>query len=164
MLEEETPNTPNEDTNSATDYIAALQELKQNSVPKADYAKLQDENRRLLKSLINGETIEGQIEEAPDIAQLRKDLFSGEGDLTNLQYVQKALELRTAIIESGGVDPFLPVGHRVTPDEEDIRAANRVAKILQECVDTADGDSAIFTSTLQRAMVDTSPKIPPKKI
>ena len=52
----------------------------------------------------------------------------------------------------------MPVGKRITPTDEDISAANRVATVLQECVDYAQGDSQAFTNELQRRTIDTAPK------
>lgn len=151
--ENKNPETETEDV----DYVAAIQELKDKSVPKEQYAKLKEENAKLLKSLINGETIEAtEADSSPDIAQLRKDLFSGEGELTNLEYVSKALELRDALIEKGERDPFLPFGHNIAPTPQDIEAANRVAKVMKECVEAADGDSALFTSLLQRETMEAA--------
>lgn len=144
----QTPETEN------TDYIQAIQELKANSVPLEQYSKLKEENSKLLKSLINGETIEGvEATPAPDIAELRKSLFGGE-ELNNIEYVTKVLALRDATLEAGKPDPFLPWGEKISPTNEDIEAANRVAKVLKECVDYADGDSNLFTSELQRVMID----------
>lgn len=54
----------------------------------------------------------------------------------------------------GKPDPFLPVGNQIAPTDDDIAAAERVAKVLQECVDYADGDSAVFTNELQRRTID----------
>lgn len=148
-----------ETTTEEVDYVQAIQELKANSVPKEQYAKLKAENSKLLNSLINGETIEaGSLPEKPDISKLRKELFDGDAQLTNLEYISKTLELRDAIMESGGTDPFLPVGHKVLPDDNDIACANKTAAILKECVEFADGDSGVFTAELQRRMIDTAPK------
>lgn len=148
-----------ETTTEEVDYVQAIQELKANSVPKEQYAKLKAENSKLLNSLINGETIEaGSLPEKPDIPKLRKELFDGDAQLTNLEYISKTLELRDAIMESGGTDPFLPVGHKVLPDDNDIACANKTAAILKECVEFADGDSGVFTAELQRRMIDTAPK------
>lgn len=139
-----------------TDYIAAINELKEKTVPKEQYAKLKEENSKLLKSLINGETIEADQEPpAPDVDQLRKELFSGEDQFTNLEYVTKTLELRDALMEQGKPDPFLPIGHQIAPTSSDIEAANRVAKVMRECVDAANGDPDLFTSLLMRETVDT---------
>lgn len=156
------PITPNNEPQE--DYIAAITELKENSVPKEQYAQLKAENSKLLKALINGEAIEG-IEQplTPDIDELRKQLFGGEAELTNLEYVTKTLELRDALIAKGSPDPFLPVGHQIAPTADDIEAANRVATVLKECLDYADGDSNIFTNELQRVMKDAAPMRPPKK-
>ena len=146
------------ETTEEVDYVQAIQELKANSVPKEQYAKLKAENSKLLNSIINGESVEADsLPEKQDIGELRKDLFSGI-DLTNLEYVSKTLELRDALIEKGEPDPFLPYGHKYTPDNNDIETANKVATILKECVDYADGDSSIFTNELQRRMIDTAPK------
>lgn len=163
MLENE--NTQNTVANSETsdnvgtaiDYIEAINQLRNNSVPKEDYAKLREENKRLVNSLINGEQIDAPAHETPDIATLRKELFGEGSDLSNLEYMTKALQLRDAIIAQGGTDPFLPYGKKIIPTNEDIATANRVAEVVKECIDYADGDSEIFTTELMRRTVDTAP-------
>lgn len=138
-----------------TDYIEALKEMKEKTVSKEAYAQLKEENKKLLQSLINGETIDAHTaQDTPDVEQLRKDLFSRDGNLSNLEYAEKALQLRETLIEEGKPDPFLPYGHHISPTNEDIEAANRVAKALKDCIDYAEGDSDLFTSELQRNMVD----------
>lgn len=138
------------------DYIEALKEMKNNTVDKATYEKLKDEHNKLLKSFINGEKLNVQQEEPVDIEELRNNLFNKES--SNLEYVTNALKLRDAIIEQGGKDPFLPYGEKIIPTDEDIATANRVAQVLKDTVEYANGDSAIFTTELQRIMVDTGPK------
>lgn len=137
------------------DYIQAINDLKSNTVSKDEYDKLRLENKKLLNSLVNGEKLSSESQKpATDINNLRKELFSPDSELTNLEYITKALELRTALIESGSPDPFIPQGKNITATEEDIAAANRVANVLQECVDYAAGDSNIFTDEIQRRTVD----------
>jgi Ser-tRNA(Ala) deacylase AlaX len=113
------------------------------------------ENKQLLNSLVKGETVDTQREVNIDIKALRNDLFNGEN--TNLDYISKSLQLRNELIKRGEKDPFLPHGAQIIPTEEDIATANRVASALQSCVDYADGDSNIFTTELQRIMVDSVP-------
>lgn len=158
------PENQNTETNvqqeQEVDYVAAIKELKDNSVPREQYAKLKEENAKLLKSLISGETVEGvPASNKTSISELRKQLYSGETELTNLEYVAKSLELREQLIANGEPDPLIPIGHRIAPTNEDIEAANRVAQILKECVEYADGDSSIFTSEEQRRMIDVAPMI-----
>ena len=140
-----------------TDYIEAIQALKENSVDRAKYEALRADNKRLLDAVVNGQTVENTVKPQVDIQALRNELFNKENQ-TNLQYVENALKLRTALIESGEQDPFLPYGSKIVPTDEDIATANRVAAVLQECIDYADGDSAIFTNEVQRRTVDTAPR------
>ena len=156
MLENENLEQRVEESNPDTDYVAAIKELKEKTVSKESYQKLRDENKKLLQSLVNGEQIQAEVEK-PDINELRKELFNEDSNIDNVSFISKALELRTALIENGESDPFLPVGKRITPTDEDISAANRVATVLQECVDYAQGDSQAFTNELQRRTIDTAP-------
>ena len=85
---------------------------------------------------------------------MRAELFGSENEFSNLDYWTKALQLRSAVIEGGGVDPFLPYGKNIAPTNEDIETANRVAKVVAECIEYAEGDSAVFTNELQRRTVE----------
>ncbi len=137
------------------DYLAAIQELKQNSVDRKQYDQLKAENKKLLESIVNGQEIElPKAETKRTIKELREELFDSNKQLSNLQFVSNALELRKQLIEQGEPDPFLPVGNQITPTDADIAAAEKVATVLQECVDYAEGDSAVFTNELQRRTVD----------
>jgi hypothetical protein len=134
-------------------YIEALKEMKENSVAKEDYLKLKAENKQLLDTLVNGKTIETEkVKEPVNIDELRNDIFNK--DLTNLDYISKTLQLREELINRGEKDPFLPYGKNILPNDEDIEKAEKVANVLQECVDIADGDADVFTNELQRRMVD----------
>lgn len=147
------------DTNSPStqDYIDAINKLKENSVSKDKYQELIKENKQLLNSLVNGNSIEQKKQEPEmSISELRNNLFRNE-DQSNLQYCENALKLRTAIIKQGGRDPFLPYGEGVLPTDNDVECANRVARVMQECIDYAQGDSNIFTDELQRRMIDAAP-------
>lgn len=146
-----------ENVNDSIDYIEAIKEMKQNSVDKAAYNKLREENQQLLNALVSGKEIEMKKEEPVDVNQLRKELFNRDGTLSNLDYVSSALKLRAALIERGERDPFLPYGDKVTLTAEHYDKAESVAAVLQECVDFADGDSGIFTAELQRRTKDVMP-------
>ena len=135
------------------DYLAAIKELKQNSVDRAEYDKLRAENKKLLDSIVNGQSVEVEsVPEKKSIEELREAYL--KEDQTNLEYITNTLNLRKALIEEGKPDPFLPIGNQILPTDEDVAAANKVAEVLQECVDYADGDSSVFTNELQRRLVD----------
>ena len=135
------------------DYLAAIKELKQNSVDRAEYDKLRAENKKLLDSIVNGQSVEVEpVPEKKSIEELREAYL--KEDQTNLEYITNTLNLRKALIEEGKPDPFLPIGNQILPTDEDVAAANKVAEVLQECVDYAEGDSSVFTNELQRRLVD----------
>ena len=136
---------------NAANYIEAIKEMKANSVSKEAYVKLQQENKQLLNSLVNGQGIEIEKEEPVDIDGLRQKLFSAKKhDMTNLEYVSNALKLREALMERGEMDPFVPSGKKIHPTDDDFKKADKVATVLQECVDYADGDAMVFTDELKR--------------
>ena len=138
------------------DYIAALQELKANTVDIAQYNKLRDENKRLLDTLISGGQIESPVSQV-DVKQLRSELYGSGQTLSNLEYWTKTMQLREAIMESGKPDPFTPQGKQIVATDEDRAAAQKVADGIQHCIEVADGDNLVFTNELQRIMVDTAP-------
>ena len=143
----------NQVTDTSVDYISAINEIKQNSVDRAAYDKLRAENKQLLDTLVNGQRLDEPVikEEPVDIDELRNKLYNNpHKDMTNLDYISSTLKLREALIERGEMDPFVPVGNKITPTDEDFQKAEKVAKVLQECVDYADGNPAVFVDELKR--------------
>lgn len=155
-FEERIEESTAEDTSAQ--YLAAIKELKENSVDIAKYRKLQDENKQLLDSLINGGQVSiEQPKEEVDIQALRNKLADTDHDMTNLEFAETALKLRDAVMGAGGNDPFLPYGHNISPTAEDVEAADRVASVFKECIDYAQGDSQLFTQELMRRTKDAMP-------
>ena len=147
------------------DYLAAIKELKQNSVDRSEYDKLRAENKKLIDAVVNGQP--GQEEPVfkkhskEQIDDLRNDLFNSPRELNNLEYVTKAMELREALMENGEPDPFLPVGKQISPTRDDLEGAEKVAQVYKECIDYAEGDSEVFTNELMRRTRDV--KLPTRK-
>ena len=137
------------------DYIKAISDLKKNSVAREEYNRVIEENKNLLKTLVEGGQIEEPKDDPPDISELRKKLFSDE-DLNNYEYIDTALQLRDALIANGERDPFLPVGDQVEVTADMIQGAQDTADALREMLDFADGDSRIFTAEYQRRVRDNS--------
>lgn len=163
----ENDNVTNEELNNsengtASEYIQAINEMKKNTVSKEEFDKLKEENKMLLNSLVNDVHTEGEEEkkeDSVDISKLREELFSTDNqDMTNLDYITKVMALRKALMDKGERDPFLPSGQNILPTDEDIKTANRVAEVYQNCIDIADGNPDIFTQELQRVTVDVAPQ------
>ena len=163
MIEEETSVTGTVEDNTQ-DYLAAIKELKEKSVDRSEYDKLRAENKKLIDAVVNGQP--GQEEPTvvkhskEQIDELRNDLFNSPKELSNLEYVTKAMELREALMENGEPDPFLPVGKQISPTRDDLEGAEKVAQVYRECIDYAEGDSEVFTNELMRRTRDV--KLPRK--
>ena len=136
-------------------YIAAIEEMKANTVSRDAYNKLRNENKQLLDALVSGKEIPQEPKNVPTPDELRKKLFGGQ-ELSNLEYVETALSLRNSLIEAGERDPFLPYGDKVDITAEQIDLANKVAAGLQEMVDFAEGDSGVFSAEYQRKVKDVA--------
>lgn len=156
MSEEEKRNDIETKTNqSQEDYIEAIKKLKENSVPKAEYEKKVEENKKLLQTLVEG----GQLsqEEAKE-AEKTSDDYAKElirKNHTNLEYAILALKQREKAIEEGKPDPFVPAGlnfqNATAHDGEDAESA---AEMLQSCVDDCNGDPEAFRALFQARTKD----------
>lgn len=139
------------------DYVAAIEELKRNTVSREQYDKMKEENKKLLNSLVNNQPLEGTAAfkvEKKSVDELANSLMNKSHN--NLDYVKTALELRTRMMEEGMTDPFVPQGKKISPTREDYDTAQRVADAFEACIEYADGDSDIFTQELQRITNDVA--------
>lgn len=139
------------------DYLSQIQQLKDNTVSKDDYNRMAEENRKLLKTIVEGGSRNDPepAAEAVDFEKLRSDFFNPDNN--NLKFAERALKLRKALIDAGEDDPFAPNGIQIHSTTEDYAAAERVAEVLEECVNAANGSSEVFTAELQRRTKDSAP-------
>ena len=164
MLEEKEVSVTGTVEDNTQDYLAAIKELKENSVNRSEYEKLRAENKKLIDAVVNGQP--GQEEQVvvrhskEQIDDLRNDLFNSPRELNNLEFITKTMELREALMENGEPDPFLPVGKQISPTRDDIEGAEKVAQVYKECIEYAEGDSEVFTNELMRRTRDV--KLPRK--
>ena len=164
-METETKVEPNGnvETIDADNYIDIVTKLKENTVSKEDYEKLQEENKKLANTIANGLTVQPKEEPKKaevDINELRKNFL--KENQSNLEYAENVLALRNALMEKNpDDDPFLPKGHNINATEQDKIDAQNVADVLEQCIELADGNSDAFTIALQNRMVDI--KLPKRK-
>lgn len=153
MIDEELNNVTSQPAGETDNnqYIEALNQYKQNSVSKAEYEKLKAENKKLLDSIVNGTEVALPASEKANIDELRKKLAtSSEDGLSSLEYADTMLKLRECLLEEGEEDPFVARGSQYSPTQLDYDRANRVAAVLQDCVDKADGDDQTFLAELNK--------------
>lgn len=146
-------NVPAEDTNA--DYIAAIQQLKENSVDKARYDKLREENKRLTKALVDGSPV--QVEEKRvSIKDAAARAFEEDNNKTNLARMKDYLAYREAVLKEHGVDVLLPNNNRQPVTQKDIEEANYFVDAMTEMIEYANGDPRLFDREFERALQDTN--------
>ena len=136
-------------------YISTINDLKKNSVSSEEFLKLKEENRKLLNSIVSGESVKSESSPKADTVESLRERYVNADNMTNLEYIQTALSLREELLSRGENDPFTPYGKSIVATTEDKQMANDVAEFLQGLVDVADGDPDIFQNELQRRLVDT---------
>lgn len=146
--------------NDSQYLIDTINEMKRTMVSKEKYDRLAAENKGLADALKTGQQITlVEPEKEVDIDELRAELYGGSRSKTmpNIEYVEKTLQLRNALIERGEPDPFMPNGHDYQFDQRDQETANLIADTLQQCLDRAQGDNNVFTAEFLRNMKDDTP-------
>lgn len=146
----EAKNVEPTEAGTEVDYIAAIKAIKESSVPREEFDKLKKQNKQLLDAYVNGDPINvDAAKKQINVDEIRKRLFTESSNRSNLDYVKDALTLRQALIERGQLDPFVPRGKQIKTTREDYECADRVARVLQECVDDAKDDPEAFTNLLR---------------
>lgn len=169
MQNENNENVNENEEMSADDYVDAINKLKNETVSKADYEKLKADNKKLMNAVLNGQPGEPNEEKTETVEQLQKDLkglkkelaVAQEMGMSNLEFCSKALKYREKAMALGLQDPFVP-NSPTGPDDNDFKSAQKVAERLQQCVDEANGNPAVFRNLFEQAVRDDS-KIPIKK-
>lgn len=164
FADEEQQEAKDESQEDNTDYVEAIKNLKENTVAKEKYEKLEQDNKKLLQALIDGDQI--QVENQGDkdtidvvnkkIKDLHTKMFVEDYQGSDLEYCQDALELRKAVMERDGEDAdiFLPRGHNIIVTDYDRKAAQRVADEMQDAIDKSNGSNKVFIALLQQKTVD----------
>lgn len=152
------------ETMSGADYIAKVNELKKNSVPKAEYEKILKENKELADAVLNNTIQEKEDDNSQDVEaelqDLRKSLFNSENvsKLSNREYWEKNLRLRDILISRGERDPFLPTRNET---QEDVEKAERFAKTLKNMLNESAGRDSVFNGLFEESLVEI--KLPPRR-
>lgn len=148
MTEQEKKVESGEVVQSAEDYIATINSIKQNSVPREEYEKLIEERRQLLKSLETSKPQETSTDEVPeDLNMLRNNLSNSKNDI---EYTENLLHLREAVLKQEGVDIFVNP-HSGVDESSD---SEEVANFLRECLEQSGGSNAVFAAKIGEKIID----------
>ena len=140
---------------TAEEFSKAYKELKDSTVSKEQYEKVQSQLADVTKALIDGTTRatlpEGGKSEEKSLKELAKE-FTEQG-IDNLEAAKRALKYRDAVIKKYGVDPMVDV-HSEDPEGDSEKAQNYVT-VLQECIDNSGGSNTVFTAMFNEKIKDT---------
>lgn len=85
------------------------------------------------------------------ISEIRDELIRRSTDeISNLDYAKLVLEMDSALLDDGKDSCFLPHGKGVNPTADEYATAEKFHRVLQECVDEADGDPVNFNMALKK--------------
>ena len=143
---QETPNF------GADEYIANLQRIKESTVPREEFERLLEDNKRMANALANGLSVDNEPEEEEiDIEAVRKYLFDEcDKPKSDLAYFEKFLQLRQWTLDNKGVDVLLPCNGEYVVSQADAAEAQLIADNIQEAIDAAEGDPSVFTAIMKR--------------
>lgn len=154
------PQTPGSGDDASPTTAEMLLEFRKKHVPIEEYNKEKERADSYLQAILENreEEIairEGGAEGKLDADEIAKKMFVPDNGMTDLEYIQNALNLRKARMAAGERDPFLPDNF----DEKDVEIAQNVADVFEECVKLANGDNASFIGILQGKIKD-APIVP----
>lgn len=140
------------------DYLKVIKELKENSVPKADYEKVFNDRNKLLNDYLNGGNPQPSTDPEKGVSaeDIREYLRTGKSK-TNLDLWTHYLDLRDKVMEQGGIDPMVPVGPDITPKDADFALAAKIASEIRECIENCDNDPELFNQLLDKKIIGGLP-------
>ena len=158
-MQEDLQERVEEQVDNNTDYIAAIKELKQNSVPKAKYDSLEAERDKLREALINGLEVETDEEdEHLESSQYYNEKLLKGNFKDDIDAFQTVINFRKATIKEYGKDPMVTGSYGRTPEGDILEPAygeeETIAQqfeILEDLIKEANGNNLYFNQLLQSA-------------
>ena len=148
-------NEPTATTNNDYNYyIDEITKLKNSTVGKTEFEKLQAENKRLVETLATRKPVEQEAEKPvpKDLNKLWKEF--GQIKQGDCAIWSKALEIRDESIKQEGYDPFTSPDKTLSQNPNEIQAYAQVAEVVKDCLEKAHGNDDVFISNLKAATYD----------
>ena len=151
------PENENTEINVNENYIETIENLKKSTVPRADYNKIMDDNRKLVEALATSKPTSPDVEvpvipSQAEIDELRKKLFKPNSGMSDLEFIKTTLSLRDALIANGEPDPFMPTNKDYIDDDYSKERREYIANGLKEIVDYCADDDKLFQSEKLRCI------------
>lgn len=142
-----------EDTDNDLNLLKEIQDLKDNTVSKEEYAKLQAKYKQVVKDVINGVGTKEEADDTVNLEEIRKNLFTDKvEDLSNRDFWKNVLYLRHERLEKEGVDIFLPKGSKTRYTREDYESAQKVDEIISQMLEDSEENPQLFNVLFNEAL------------
>lgn len=142
-----------EDTDNDLNLLKEIQDLKDNTVSKEEYAKLQAKYKQVVKDVINGVGTKEEADNTVNLEEIRKNLFTDKvEDLSNRDFWKNVLDLRHERLEKEGVDIFLPKGSKTRYTREDYESAQKVDEIISQMLEDSEENPQLFNVLFNEAL------------
>lgn len=156
MENEEDKQTIITDNNSLVDQVKAL---KENSVSKTDYEKLQNDYNHLFGEYIKSrpaQTEEAAKEPTEEDKKkaYQKDCLSLATDkhMSNIEKAKLYLKIRDYRLERGDGDIFLPQSGQ--PSQNDVEKAQNQAALMKDAIEQAEGSDLRYNAYISDHLRD----------
>lgn len=142
-----------EDTDNDLNLLKEIQDLKDNTVSKEEYAKLQAKYKQVVKDVINGVGTKEEADDTVNLEEIRKNLFTDKvEELSNRDFWKNVLDLRHERLEKEGVDIFLPKGSKTRYTREDYDSAQKVDEIISQMLEDSEENPQLFNVLFNEAL------------
>ena len=135
------------------DLINEVKKIRENTVPKEDFEKLQAKYKQVVKDVINGVGTKQEASDTVNLEEIRKNLFTDKvEDLSNRDFWKNVLALRHERLEKEGVDIFLPKGQKTRYTREDYESANKVDEVITQMLEDSEENPQLFNVLFNGAL------------
>lgn len=148
----------NEQMNETLNPEEALAKLMRESVPKAEYEKLQQQYNDFFSRVASGQFTDEEGERAPTEDEQQQEFFKAVDTIYNhkfhgsAEFMKNALIVDNYLVAHGQRSAFAPSRGDITPD---IEVSNEnFNRFLQDCLEQGQGDDTL-TSAYFAKQIDT---------
>lgn len=127
---------------TGADYLAALETMRRDMVPREKYETLAREHRQVINAYASGQYLPANEQtKEKSIEELCEALYSPSAMMKSgaCENAENILALRNSLIEAGAKDPFLDP---------------QLGDLMEHCLEVAHGNDAVFAAEFESHLVD----------
>ena len=142
MVDENMTTESVETKDNYNELVDQVTELKNNTVPKADFDKLQNQYNHLFGEYIKGKKDDNDFIKEPTEEDLKKQYLknceelANDKHMSNIEKAKRYLSIRDYRLSQGLGDIFLPQAGQ--PSQDDVEKAENQAILMQDAISQSE--------------------------